>query len=63
MRTGPDDTGHVVWAMGNSFSFYFNTTNYCFYSLLFEATRTGPDNAGQVFWAIGKSVSFYFVFF
>ena len=23
MRTGPDDAGRVVWAIGNSFSFYF----------------------------------------
>ena len=65
-RTGPDDAGHVVWAIGNSFPFYFmffNTTNYCFYSLLRKATRTGPDDAGQVVWAIGKSVSFILCFF
>ena len=23
MRTGPDDAGHIAWAIGKSFSFYF----------------------------------------
>ena len=46
-RTGPDNTGQVVWAIGKSVSFYFVfffNTDYCFYSLLCKIEGSGDGN-------------------
>jgi hypothetical protein len=75
-KTGPNDVGHVVWAISTSF-FYPS----CFYILISDfldstyvlkarggvgqavTKKTGPNDARHVVWAISMSFLFFFTFF
>ena len=59
MRMGPNNAGHIVWAITVGLSCFISTDCYIrgwSGTGLLMMTRTGPNDAGRAAWAITSTV-------